>query len=223
MERRGFCIFNMAQKKLLFIATLIILGSVALAQDIDDLIASQDQLIKKYTPAVQSFITDANKNASRSQLTAQEIIKNSNLNDQQDPSFNWLDYQAAKQQAAFLKTELYIFASLSMPKTRLIVLIKEANNYNGVVVLRGLRNNSYQDTANFLQPIIQEAGAGLIIDPTLFTTYNIERVPVIVVSDATINKYDKITGNISLQYALTEITKNGDLKEQARKILGAQK
>ena len=206
-----------------FIATLMILGSVALAGDLDDLITAQDQLSKKYMPAVQSFIAEANNKAASSQLVAQEIIKNSNLSYQQDPSFNWLDYQAAKQQAAFLKTELYIFASLAMPKTRLIELIKEANNYNGVVVLRGLRNNSYKDTANFLQPIIQEAGAGLIIDPTLFTTYNIERVPVIVVSDATINKYDKITGNISLQYALTEITKNGDLKEQASKILGAQK
>ena len=193
------------------------------ANQLDDLIKSQDAIVKQHMPQVQDFINQANKNAAKYQLSAESIIKNSKTNCQAAANFDWLHDVAVTEQSVPPTSELYVFASLSLPKTRLIELIKEATKYNGAVVLRGLKNNSYKDTALFLQPIIEQAGAGFIIDPTLFTQYNITKVPVFVLNDPLVKQHDKITGNIGVEYALQEFAKNGDLKNTAGKILEAAK
>lgn len=193
-------------------------------QELDDLIKSENAIVNQHLPKLQQFISDANKAAITSQSKAQLIINNSKANANKDFNLDWLnDLTLPKPQMGSLPTELYIFVSLSMPKSRLIKLIKEANHYKAIVVLRGLKNNSYQETANFLQPVIQQAGCGLTIDPNLFKEYNITQVPVFVLNDSVTKKYDKFTGNISLKYALQEFAKHGDLQAEARKILGLAK
>lgn len=203
---------------------LTLFGAKAYSHELDDLIKSQDTLVKQYMSEAQDFINQGKQNAARQQLAAESMIKNSKTNCQPTTQFDWLHSLAVpEQQSTVANSELYVFASLSIPKTRLIELIKEATKYNGVVVLRGLKNNSYKETALFLQPVIEQAGAGFVIDPTLFAQYNITKIPVFVLNDPLIKQYDKIAGNINLQYALQEFAKNGDLKNAARSILEATK
>ena len=221
MERRRFCIHNMAQKKLLRALVVLFLLPLANANELDDLIASQDLIVKKHMPDAQTFINAFNNNTSNHKLLAEEIIKNSNTNCKKYENFDWFNELNLSEQANTINqpNELYIFVSLSMPQSRLINLLQEAKSYGGIVVLRGLKNNSYKDTANFLQPIIKQAEAGFIIEPNLFEKYNINKVPSVILNDPIVKKYDQITGNINLKYALEEMAKVGELKSQAQAIL----
>ena len=225
MERRGFCLFAMEKKKLLhYVILLILLGSDAVATELDDLIKSQDKIVKQHMQDLTEFMLGAHDNAARSKLSAQALIENINTHYHRDLNLPWLDdLKAIELPNLNVQQELYVFVSLSIPKTRLIEILKEANNYNGVVVLRGLKNNSYKETAIFLQAIIKKSSNGVIIDPTLFEKYNITQVPVFVLNDPNNNNYDQITGNISLKHALQTFAKDGDLKAAAGKILRAKR
>lgn len=199
---------------------LILLGHNAYAE-LDDLIKSQDRVVKQHMPKVNNFIKNAKKQAAKGQAQAKSIINNSKLNCNKDFQLDWLNNLDPKQQQNnILGVQVYIFASLSMPKTRLINLIKEANNYNGIVILRGLKNNSYKETAEFSQPIIKEAGHGFVIDPMLFRQYHITKVPTFILKSSDSEVHDKIIGNINLKYALQQFAKHGDLAKEAAKILG---
>ena len=201
-----------------FLVSLMLVNSVALSKELDDLIKSQDVIVKKHLSELQEFTFNTEQNAAKFQSKAELIIENSKLNGK-DLNLNCLNDLNLKEKPNSLATNLYVFGSLSMPKLRLIALIKEVNHYKGTLVLRGFKNNSYKETAAFLQLIIQEAGAGVIIDPILFSKYQITKVPVFVLDDPTNQQYDQITGNISLKYALEEFSKHGDLKSKALEIL----
>lgn len=202
---------------------ITLLITTSYAQELDDLIKSQDLLVNQNLEKLQDFINLTEQNKSKYQLHAKAIINDINHNNGKNLKLNCLRDLASKEQyTTSTNLALYIFASLSMPKLRLIELIKSATHYNGVVVFKGLKNNSYQETAKYLQPIIKAAGAGVIIDPTLFSEFNIIKVPVFVLHNPIIKQHDQITGNISLTHALEEFAKHGDLKQAASNLLKVQ-
>lgn len=94
--------------------------------------------------------------------------------------------------------QTFIFVSLSMPEASLKSLYFEAEKEGAVLVLRGLKDNSFKKTAEFIQSL----GIGVQIDPTLFEKYAIESVPTFVKMNSTEDEQDRISGNISLRYAL---------------------
>ncbi len=94
------------------------------------------------------------------------------------------------------QANLYIFVSFSLPKESLKALAIEAKKQNGVLVIRGLIDNSFVKTAQFLQGI----GEGVILDPTLFRKYKIQAVPTFVQESKAGTL--QIAGNITLAYAL---------------------
>ena len=100
---------------------------------------------------------------------------------------------------------IYVFVSSSMSKPNLIELVREAKAHEAAVVLQGLIKNSFEKTVKFLAEIIQKSEYGVIIDPTLFEEYKIIRVPSFVIVRA--SGYDKISGNITLKFALEEMEK----------------
>lgn len=71
---------------------------------------------------------------------------------------------------------LYIFVSFSMPKQTIKALAIEAKKHNASLVIRGLIQNSFINTAKFLQ----EMREGIVLDPTLFKEYDIKVVPTFV-------------------------------------------
>lgn len=75
----------------------------------------------------------------------------------------------------------YVFVSFSMGEKALLSLAIEAKRYSVSLVLRGFKEGSYIKTAKARQRVIQKTGEGVIIDPELFTLFNVTAVPTFVV------------------------------------------
>ena len=123
---------------------------------------------------------------------------------------------------------LYIFVSFSMGEKALLNLAHEAKQFNAILVLRGFKDGSYVNTAQSLQNMIIKTGQGVIIDPELYTLFNITAVPTFVLakpfslqSQTRIQTpiHDKLQGHVSVHYALEVFAKEGDLKEEVQHLL----
>lgn len=88
-----------------------------------------------------------------------------------------------------------VFVSFSMPEIALKSLYLEANNSGGALLLRGLKNGSFKETAAYIKFL----GIGVQIDPVAFKKYQIDRVPTIVLVNG--SKFYAISGNVSFNYA----------------------
>lgn len=116
-------------------------------------------------------------------------------------------------------TAIYVFVSLSMPKPALMALNKEAAQLGAPLVLRGLKDNSYQKTAFYLQDIIEKTGQGFLIHPELFKRYEIHQVPSVVLATDTLSAepiFDVVSGHIPIKTALLEMAQKGELKNEAK-------
>lgn len=128
----------------------------------------------------------------------------------------------------FLPGSLYVFVSFSLGEKALLNLAQEAKAYGATLILRGFIEGSYVKTAKALQNIILKTSQGFIIDPELFALFNVKAVPTYVLSKpfqlnalerTSTPLHDRIQGHISLQYALEQFEKEGDLQEEARLFL----
>lgn len=109
-----------------------------------------------------------------------------------------------------METNLLAFVSFSMPDETLLSLAKEIEQFGGVLVLRGLPENSFKELAKRLL-LLKEKGltASFQINPKLFYEYEITNVPAFVLLGK--QGFDKVSGNISLEYAL-ELFQSGKEK-----------
>ena len=128
--------------------------------------------------------------------------------------------------------DFYMFASLGLSDVLLRQMLDYAKNYNGVIVLRGIENNSFRQTADHIQRLAREGEeAAIIIDPTLFKRFQVEQVPSYVLTKeekcpvgvSCKPSFDKITGNITPKYALEKFVEKGDLFKEAKKLLEGNK
>lgn len=92
-----------------------------------------------------------------------------------------------------------IFISGSMPKAALKLLVSQAKHHNASFVIRGMVNGSIGETATFSK----ELGVPLDIDPKLFSTFNIQKVPVFLIHHQ--GKWHKVSGNVDLSYVLSRV------------------
>ena len=114
------------------------------------------------------------------------------------------------------------FVSLGIPREGLLPMLKDARRYNIPPTLRGLVNNDMRQTAAAMFELSKEdRDAGVQIDPTLFTQYNITTVPALVVTCP--GHYDVIRGSLPLQQALEKVAESGDCAATARHLLEAGK
>lgn len=117
------------------------------------------------------------------------------------------------------RSVFYVFVSLSMPKPALIALNKEAARLGAALVLRGLKDNSYQKTAVYLKEVIEKTEQGFLVHPELFKRYKIHQVPSFVLTMDTLGSkpiFDVVSGHIPIQTALLEIAEKGELKHEAK-------
>lgn len=117
------------------------------------------------------------------------------------------------------KPRLYVGVSLSIPLQGLMDLAKQAQRYGGVLVLRGLVQGSYKKTALALKTFIEQTGTGVLIDPLVFRQYAIRSVPTVVLVSPSGKSFDTVSGFIPVQTALEKMAAEGDLKEDAQKLL----
>jgi conjugal transfer pilus assembly protein TrbC len=115
-------------------------------------------------------------------------------------------------QAMAEKPRIYIFVSLSMPEISLKALAKEAEQKGATLVMRGLYQNSFAQTAQKLQ----ELGIEVDIHPQLFAHFNIHVVPTFVktslvktslaetslVHDSEPERIQSLRGHVTLAFAL---------------------
>ena len=113
------------------------------------------------------------------------------------------------------KPNFYVFVTLAMPNLK--ALVQEAKKYNAMPVIQGLTDNSFMKTANHLKEILKEESEGILIDPTLFRKYKVKKAPTFVI--ATDDTYDKLSGNVTIQYALNKIISEGELGNLAKELL----
>lgn len=106
--------------------------------------------------------------------------------------------------------KLFVFMSLSVPESTWIELSKEVTKENGVFVLRGLPGNSFRALAVRMARL-KERGvdATIQLHPMLFKDYSVEKVPTFVVVNE--QGFDKVSGNISLAFALEQIASKGEI------------
>ena len=125
---------------------------------------------------------------------------------------------------------LKVFISMSMPEKGLIDLAKQVKSHNGTLLMRGFVQGSHIKTISLLQKMLEEVGIGVLIDPESFKKYHITEVPTFVLTRADERclpnstcipaLYDKIVGNISVNYVLDKFAKEGDLKDLFLKARG---
>lgn len=112
---------------------------------------------------------------------------------------------------------LMAFVSFSMPEDSLKAILEQVDRVGGTVLLRGLLNNSFKDTATVVAGLVEENGAGFGVDPKLFAKYDITAVPAFVVPGG--DDFDKISGNLSLSAALEALANEGGNPQAARHLL----
>jgi len=113
---------------------------------------------------------------------------------------------------------LIAFVSFSMPEDSLKAILEQVDRVGGTVLLRGLVNNSFKDTATVVARLVEEHGTGFGVDPKLFAKYDINTVPAFVVPNGE-TSFDKISGNISLVAALEALVQEGNNPEAALLLL----
>ena len=151
-------------------------------------------LVNESQEKMQKFLIEAEDLKKDAVLKAKKILKSPaatpscgcNKSDHPEPS------TLKKSESA---ENVLVFVSLSMPKDSLRTLYAEAEKQNSVLILRGLKNNSFKETAE----VLKELKIAASIDPTLFEKYHISAVPTFVMVRDSEPLF--LMGNVSLSYA----------------------
>ena len=110
-------------------------------------------------------------------------------------------------------SDLMVFVSLSMPEHVIKVMARQAKEAGAVMVMRGLKAGSWQETWKALAALNQGIGAEWIIHPEGFKQFRIAKVPSIVLADgntasvmedgcARAGSYAALAGDVSIEQAL---------------------
>lgn len=104
--------------------------------------------------------------------------------------------------------KLLVFVSFSMPKTSLKALAESAHKHNAKLVMQGLKDDSFKTTQAAFHELIdhgsQENAQGFEVNPELFKTYKITKVPVFVlIKDG--KEISRLSGNVSLNFAAQKL------------------
>jgi len=110
-------------------------------------------------------------------------------------------------------SDLMVFVSLTMPEHVIKTLVRQAKDVGAVMVLRGLKGGSWQETWKRLTALNQGIGAEWIIHPEGFKQFKVAKVPTIVLADgrtasvmedgcAEAGSYAALAGDVSIEQAL---------------------
>lgn len=203
-----------AYLRALTIGVLITFAPLALASAQTDISVSDHNWIKGQQDALAAMKED---------LQGHSSTDLSLLPQRQQDLINRLQGNIAAQSTSMAEKDTFpaiYFVSLGIPREGLLPMLKDARRYNIPPTLRGLVNNDMRQTAAAMFELSKEdKDAGVQIDPTLFTQYNITTVPALVVTCP--GHHDVIRGSLPLQQALEKVAESGDCAATARHLLEA--
>lgn len=192
-----------------FIATSAILASPAQKSDPEAVIWTKS--LKKPKPTQESWVNPASTRTDPNTINwIKEHLKN-------DPQIMATKSGSSTDLSKFGKTKctnnsvdddvdspIYVLISFSVPLESWVSLSKEMEKLGGVFVLRGAPENSFKTLSHKILSL-NDFGvtAPIQIHPKLFSEFDVKVVPTIIVRNG--DKFDKISGNISLSYALEKI------------------
>lgn len=118
-----------------------------------------------------------------------------------------------------LRSDLIIFVSESMPPDVLKAYSRQANEFGGVLAVRGFKGGLTQ-AAKRLSRLQGEYGAPWMIHPEGFQQFKVTHVPTIVLADAAASSvledgcaresdYAAVVGDVSIEHALRLIQRKG--------------
>lgn len=119
---------------------------------------------------------------------------------------------------------IFIFVSFSMPKESLRGWLREADKIKAPIIIRGLVKNSFRETIKTVYEILPDKRGGIQLDPTLFKKFKIDKVPAVLVAESSCitkpicQSYHVIYGDVTLSYALKELSKTNDVISKQAEI-----
>lgn len=182
----------MEEKKLLRILTFLIFSPLLARMDLTQVI----QELQEIHPSTEDL-----KRACSLKEKTDDFIK---------------ERRAALLHETPQETDFFVFVSTSMHPDHLLEIGKEAQRYGGVLVLRGLVQDSFKETLKELSFLFKKE-VGVLIDPQLFEDHNVQQVPTFVLTDGT--RWDRMIGSVSPKYALESFAERGDLSREAQRRL----
>lgn len=141
---------------------------------------------------------------------------------------NWDDKALAANEFIDPKAMVKVFVSSSMPKNLLRQYHRQVVQYGGTLVFKGLPEGSFKTLAKLVMSIAENGEAGSMqIDEAAFDCFAISTVPAILLikeedclgEQSGKVTYDKITGSIGIKVALEKFAANGDLSQEAKRLL----
>lgn len=206
--------------KKLLILSLSVFSGLIFANQGDQLQQMQKTLqgnaAQQYQSSVQGIYNAQSINAQSYQTVVQTLSQASTNQVQQSVTQNANESKEA--------SGVLVFVSLGMPEPVLRQILMQANQLGVPVVVRGVLNNNFKDSAKVLFSILHPQNqpaikGGLTIDPKWFKEFGITQVPAVVaVSDAApcyqdncpTPAFDVVYGNIPIPEALKKIVSQGN-------------
>ncbi|MCR9653193.1 type-F conjugative transfer system pilin assembly protein TrbC [Vibrio parahaemolyticus] len=125
-----------------------------------------------------------------------------------------------------------VFVSLTMPDSSLRALLRQSEQWQIPLVIRGVLPDGFPATAKRIQSLLKQPtgesiNSGFAISPEWFQTFNVTEVPTIVAvkpgrclpkQPCNADDFDIIKGNVSILDAL-DFLKDGDAKDVIHTVL----
>lgn len=177
--------------QIILLMLLLLITGVAMAHDaeLDNLIAAVEQHKALDSQAATDFIEQIMVQ-TKDEVKAPALVPENSCSQR---VFNI-------KPEVFRRARYLIFISFSMPKASLKALYQAASKSGGVLLLRGLKNNSFKATAEYLKQL----EIAVDIDPEAFKEYHITKVPTFVLVKN--KEHHSIVGNISFSYAKAKLS-----------------
>lgn len=126
---------------------------------------------------------------------------------------------------------LLVLVSFAMPDAELRTLAEDAARLKAPLVLRGLVDDSMEETAKRVAALSKLAGVSFAIDPTLFSRFGVDRVPTLILpleplractsENCPAPAHVRVTGLASLGYLLEQFERRAAeprAREQAKAL-----
>ena len=185
------------------------------------------QKIAPYTQTIQALSEHAYQNAQS--LAVQRTV-------QQMPGFASFSPHTPQNPETATPGDVLIFVSFSMPDSSLRQWFAQAQRLHAPLIVRGLVNDSFPQTRSKIATLLTNPSSGFVLEPRLFTDYQITQVPAVVVRNTSVAcpatqdcphayPFDVIAGDVGLDDALSALANqpDGAATESARAALKASR
>lgn len=184
--------------------------------------------VKEQRSEAEDFAAMIRRRADAQRHAAEDLAQGARANRAQTASpagargegvdLDWMVAQSPHLQSGLdeMAPRLFAFVSFSMPDSALRQIIRDVAAAGGMVVFRGMPENSVQAFRARLLNVLgtSETPAGIGIDPRLFRAFQVTHAPTFVVPATgfelcdgfdcqdTPPPHDRMSGNVSVSYVL---------------------